>query len=87
MHDIAFNARHISWNIFFDEKRSVSQMIDLVMTIKTHTESSESELSSGTFGHVKVLAKLPVLAINYLAIYMLAEFGEFKLGWRSGFGN
>ena len=30
-------------------------MIDLVMTIKTHTESSKSKLSSGIFGHVKVL--------------------------------
>ena len=29
-------------------------MIDLVVTIKTHTESSKSELSSGTFGHFKV---------------------------------
>ena len=28
-------------------------MKDQVMTIKTHTESSESELSSGTFDHVK----------------------------------
>ena len=28
------------------EKQSVSQMIDLVMTMKTHTESSKSELSS-----------------------------------------
>ena len=54
MHNIAFNARHISWSIFFDEKRSVSQMIDLVVTMKTHTESSKSELSSGTFGHFKV---------------------------------
>ena len=29
-------------------------MIDLVVTIKTHVESSKSELSSGIFGHVKV---------------------------------
>ena len=29
-------------------------MKDLVMTIKTHTESSKSELSSGTFDHFKV---------------------------------
>ena len=28
------------------KKQSVSQMIDLVVTIKTHTESSKSELSS-----------------------------------------
>ena len=28
------------------KKQSVSKMIDLVMTIKTHTESSKSELSS-----------------------------------------
>ena len=30
----------------FAKKQSVSQMIDLVMTIKTHTKSSKSELSS-----------------------------------------
>ena len=35
------------------KKRSVAQMKDQVMTIKTHTESSKSELSSGTFDHFK----------------------------------
>ena len=65
-----FSERNISWRLVsvqeilgtkyflklvFDKKQSVSQMIDLVVTIKTHTESSKSELSSGSFGHVKVL--------------------------------
>ena len=36
------------------KKQSVSQMIDLVMTIRMVQESSKSELSSGIFGHVKV---------------------------------
>ncbi len=36
------------------KKQSVSQTIDLVVAIKTHTESSKSELSSGTFDHFKV---------------------------------
>ena len=36
------------------KKRSVSQMIDLVVTINSVQESSKSELSSVTFGHVKV---------------------------------
>ena len=60
MHYIAFNAQYsvecttYFLEHFFDEKRSVSQMIDLLMTIKTHTESSKSELSSGTFDHFKV---------------------------------
>ena len=39
------------------KKRSVSKMKDQVVTIKTHTESSKSELSSGTFDHVKVCKK------------------------------
>ena len=41
------------------KKQSVAQMKDQVMTIKTHTESSKSELSSGTFGYFKVYARLP----------------------------
>ena len=40
--------------IFGRKKRSVAQIKDQVMTIKTHTESSKSELSSGTFDPVKV---------------------------------
>ena len=36
------------------KNQSMSQMIDLVKTIKTHTESSKSELSWGTFDHFKV---------------------------------
>ena len=38
--------RYFLEHVFFTKKQSVSQMIDLVMTIKTHTESSKSELSS-----------------------------------------
>ena len=38
-------------------KRSVSQTIDQVMTIKTHTESSKSELSSGGKRPFKVWEK------------------------------
>ena len=44
---------------FGQKQRSVSQMKDQVMTMKAHTESSKSELSSGTFAHVKVCARLP----------------------------
>ena len=36
------------------EKQSVSQVIDLVMTINSVQKSSKSELSSTTFGHFKV---------------------------------
>ena len=36
------------------KNQRVSQMIDLVMTIRMVQESSKSELSSGIFGHVKV---------------------------------
>ena len=36
------------------KKQSVSQMIDLLMTIRTVQESSKTKLSSGTFGHLKV---------------------------------
>ena len=36
------------------KKQSVSQTIDLVVAIKTHTESSKSELSSGGRRPVKV---------------------------------
>ena len=35
-------------------KWSMAQMKDQVITIKTHTESSTLELSSGSFGHLKV---------------------------------
>ena len=45
-------------------------MIDLVVTIKTHTESSTSELSLGTFGHFKVHWEMN-----------LAVQGEFEKGW------
>ena len=37
-------------------------MKDQVMTMKTHTESSKSELSSTTFGHFKVYAKISIAA-------------------------
>ena len=40
------------------KKQSVSQMIDLVMTIRMVQESSKSKLSSGIFGHVKVWLNL-----------------------------
>ena len=36
------------------KKPTLAQTIDQVMTIKTHTESSKSELSSCTFDHFKV---------------------------------
>ena len=45
--------RRDSENNFRAKKRSVAQIKDQVMTIKTHTESSKSELSSGTFDPVK----------------------------------
>ena len=37
-------------------KRSMSQTIDLVVTINSVQKSSKSELSSGTFGHFKVFS-------------------------------
>ena len=43
------DGRQDSENNFGRKKRSVSQMKDQVMTMKTHTESSKSELSLGTF--------------------------------------
>ena len=51
---IISDGRRDSENNFGRKKRSVSQMKDQVMTMKTHTESSKSELSSGTFDPVKV---------------------------------
>ena len=54
---IISDGRRDSENNFGRKKRSVSQMKDQVMTMKTHTESSKSELSSGTFDHVKVCKK------------------------------
>ena len=36
------------------KKPTLAQTIDQVMTIKTHTGSSKSELSSVTFDHFKV---------------------------------
>ena len=51
---IISDGRRDSENNFGRKKRSVSQMKDQVMTMKTHTESSKSELSLGTFDPVKV---------------------------------
>ena len=45
-------------NAKIEEKRSMSQMIDLVMTIKTSTGSSKSELSSRGKRPLKVLCKI-----------------------------
>ena len=39
------------------KKRSLSQMIDQVMTINSVQKSSKSELSSGIFDHFKVRCK------------------------------
>ena len=41
----------------FRKKRSVAQIKDQIVRMKTHTESSKSELSSGTFDPVKVVLR------------------------------
>ena len=41
-------------NFYLRKERTMSKMEDLVMTMKTHTESSTSEVYVGTFGHFKV---------------------------------
>ena len=43
------------------KKQSVSQTIDLVVTIQTHTESSKSELSSR--------GKRPFKVLDFLSLY------------------
>ena len=48
------------------KKQSVSQKIDLVMRIQTVQESSKSELSSVTFGRVKVYKKRAMYSKSYL---------------------
>ena len=48
------------------KKQSVSQKIDLVMRIQTVQESSKSELSSVTFGRVKVYKKRAMYPKSYL---------------------
>ena len=48
------------------KKQSVSQKIDLVMRIQTVQKSSKSELSSVTFGRVKVYKKRAMYPKSYL---------------------
>ena len=53
------------------QKQCVSQMIDLVMRIKTHTESSKSELSSGGKGPFKVYNKKSQLPKSASIIFLI----------------
>ena len=48
------------------KKQSVSQKIDLVMRIQTVQKSSKSELSSVTFGRVKVYKKRAMYPKSYV---------------------
>ena len=60
-------------------------MIDLIKTIKIHTESSKSELSSGIFGHVKVWLKFVFcLPWGFTIIDVLRVGGLLLLGLTIG---
>ena len=59
-------------------QKNVSQTIDQVSAIKTHTESSKTELFSGTSGHLKVCKFLAVRTILANTL-----FKAFQLSTRS----
>ena len=62
--------------------QSVSQTIDQVDAIKTHTGSSKSELFSGTLGHFKVWKSLAVrteVGENILDVRILEKMANHFL--------